>query len=245
MFCVWSLCCIFHCSCFIIFIKHWVQKGCSSHLTSGWGWETALFVGTHSSTHRSSLWKSLAVARDEDKDLLREDKASVTWHPNHSALPNSHSGGWLWITQLSEDEARQSQSRTWEVKAKHTKREGVVQLNKSVYLSQKVQGSDSSQPPCELHRPHSLLLPKREGLRIMRIQVKYDPCKPQTQADKEREGIPAIHRRVCEGPSCITSMLCVCLFYFACIFVIVLNFSLSYLLEGAESVSFPPSCLYP
>lgn len=81
-----------------------------------WGWETALFVGTHSSTHRSSLWKSLAVARDEDKDLLREDKASVTWHPNHSALPNSHSGGWLWVTQLCEHEARESQSRMWEVK---------------------------------------------------------------------------------------------------------------------------------
>lgn len=71
------------------------------------------------------------------------------------------------------------------------KREGVVQLNKSMYLSQKVQGSDSSQA-CELHRPHSLLLSKHEGLRIMRIQVEYDRCKLGTQADKGREGIPAV-----------------------------------------------------
>ena len=105
-------------------------------------------------------------------------------------------------------------------------REGVVQLNKSTYLSQKVQGSDSSQPR-ELHRSHSLLLPKREGLRIMRIQVKCDlwhkqikKKKPRTQADKEREGIPAIHRRVCEGPSSITSLLCAsllfCLYFCYC-----------------------------
>lgn len=34
---VWSLCFIFHFSCFVIFIKHWLQKVWCSRLTSGWG----------------------------------------------------------------------------------------------------------------------------------------------------------------------------------------------------------------
>ena len=74
------------------------------------------------------------------------------------------------------------------------KREGVVQLNTSMHLSQKVQGSGSSQA-CEFHRPHLLLLPKHEGLRIMRIQVKYDRCKPRTQADQGREGNKKVSKR--------------------------------------------------
>lgn len=96
------------------------------------------------------------------------------------------------------------------------KREGVVQLNTSMHLSQKVQGSGSSQA-CEFHRPHLLLLPKHEGLRIMRIQVKYDRCKPRTQADQGREGIPAIPQNSLWG-TLLYHISAVCLFYFVCIF---------------------------
>lgn len=112
----------------------------------------------------------------------------------------------------------------WEVKAKHMKREGVVQLNKSMHLSQKVQGSDSSQA-CELHRPHSLLLSKHEGLRIMRIQVEYDGCKPGTQADKGREGIPAVPQNGLWG-TLLNPLSAVCVSFI--LFVFLLLFWISF-----------------
>ena len=86
---VWSLCCIFHFSCFITFIKHWVQEGCSSHLTSGWGCpgaERQHFLLVPTPPHighpceRAWLWPETRIKTSWGKTRLQSHGILTTQH---------------------------------------------------------------------------------------------------------------------------------------------------------------------